>query len=400
PTSLTLRGAQMDLGPPVLSQPVSPAPRVPADCRLCDRVCLGSSGFTPFAGAVGGGHAAAHHGSSIGDTISSLLSSAGTFFSQLGSLSWLSLLLGLALYCVYLLLRSRELFNAIRAAYPGEPVRWRDVWGAYMVGYAVNNVFPLGGGNLAQLFLTRISIPASSYPTLASALWTGTLFDWFMGLLVMCFAFTQGVFPKPPDFSQLPAFDISFFASHMRFTLFFLTVLGVVFVAAFALLSAKVRAFWQRIRQGLSILSDRRRYQREMCRWQFASWIARFAAYWALLDAFHIGGSVRNALLVLAVQVVASVFPFTPGGAGVQQALLLTIFTHNPNVAAFSVGQQIATAVLSSGLGFGALVFIFRLRGFREVMAGARAHRRAEGVGAPGPPDPLPSDPERLTPTT
>ena len=89
-----------------------------------------------------------------------------------------------------------------------------------------------------------------------------------------------------------------------------------------------------------------------MARWQFASWVARFVSYWALLDAFHIGGSVRNALLVLAVQVVASVFPFTPGGAGVQQALLLTIFANNPYVASFSVGQQIATAVLTTGAGF------------------------------------------------
>ncbi len=375
-------------------------PAAPADCGVCDRVCMGSPALAPvLAAAVGGGHVAAQHGSSIGDTINSLLSSAGTFFSQLASLSWLSLLLGLAFYAAYLLLRSRALFNAIRAAYPGEHVRWRDVWGAYMVGYAVNNVLPLGGGNVAQLFLTRISIPASSYPTLASALSTGVLFDWFMGLLIMCFAFTPGVFPTPPDFSQLPAFDISFFASHMRFTLFFLTVLGIAFVAGFALLSAKVRAFWQRIRQGLSILSDRRRYQREMCRWQFVSWIARFAAYWALLDAFHIGGSVRNALLVLAVQVVASVFPFTPGGAGVQQALLLQIFAHNPYVAAFSVGQQIATAALSSALGFGALVFIFRFRSFKEVMARARAHRRAEGLIVPEPPDPSSPEPERLSRT-
>src|ERR1700729_3898452 len=327
--------------------------------------------------------ASSQHHASVGSTVTQLLDAAGTFFSQLASLNWFSLLLGLALYALYLLLRSRALWGALRAAYPGERIRWRDVWGAYMVGYAVNNVFPLGGGNVAQLFLTRISIESSTYPTLASALSTGVLFDWFMGLLIMCFAFTQGVFPKPPDFSKLPAFDISFFASHMRFTLFFLTVLGVVFVTAFALLSARVRAFWQRIRQGLAILSDRRRYQREMCRWQFASWIARFAAYWALLDAFHIGGSVRNALLVLAVQVVASVFPFTPGGAGVQQALLLQIFTHNPYVAAFSVGQQIATAALSSALGFGALVFIFRFRSFKEVMTRARAHRRAEGQVSP-----------------
>src|ERR1700752_3610446 len=324
--------------------------------------------------------AAHHHGHSVLDTINGLLSSAGTFFSQPAALQWLPLLLGLVLYATCLLLRSRALFNAVRAAYPGQHVRWRDIWGAYMVGYAINNVFPLGGGNLAQLFLTRVSISQSSYPTIASALWTGVILDWFMGLLIMAFAFTQGVFPKPPDFSKLPAFDISFFASHMRFTLFFLTVLAIAFLVGFALLSAKVRAFWQRLRQGLTILSDRRRYRREMASWQLASWVARFFSYWALLDAFHIGGSVRNALLVLAVQVVASVFPFTPGGAGVQQALLLTIFAHNPDTASFSVGQQIATAILTSALGFGALVLIFRFTSFREVITRAREHRRQESV--------------------
>jgi uncharacterized membrane protein YbhN (UPF0104 family) len=322
-----------------------------------------------------------HHHASIGDTINGLLDAAGKFFSQLANLSWISLLIALALYSLYLLLRSRALFNAVRAAYPHEQVRWRDIWGAYMVGYAVNNVFPLGGGNIAQLFLARLAIARSSYPTIAAAMSTGVVFDWFMGLLIMAFAFTQGVFPKPPDFSKLPAFDISFFASHMRFTLFFLTALGAAFLVAFALLSAKVRAFWDRVRQGFTILRDRRRFRREMATWQFASWIARFAAYWALLDAFHIGGSVRNALLVLGVQVVASVFPFTPGGAGVQQALLLTIFAHNPDVASFSVGQQIATAALSGVMGFAALVFIFRFKSFREVMQRGREHRRQEAGG-------------------
>jgi len=325
-----------------------------------------------------------HHHASIGSTISGLFDSAGKFFSQLANLSWASLLLALALYAVYLLLRSRALFNAVRAAYPEERVRWRDIWGSYMVGYAVNNVFPLGGGNIAQLFLARMAITRSSYPTVAAAMSTGVVFDWFMGLLVMAFAFTQGVFPKPPDFSKLPAFDISFFASHMRFTLFFMTALWAAFLLAFALLSVKVRAFWARVRQGFTILRDRRRYRRDMASWQFASWIARFAAYWALLDAFHIGGSVRNALLVLGVQVVASVFPFTPGGAGVQQALLLTIFAHSgsaPTVAAFSVGQQIATAVLSGVLGFAALVLIFRFKSFKEVMERGREHRRQEAAG-------------------
>ncbi len=323
-----------------------------------------------------------HHHASIGDTVSHLLNSAGQFFSQIASLNWLSLLFGLLLYGGYLLLRSRALYNAVQAAYPHERVRWRDVWGAYMVGYAINNVFPLGGGNIAQLFLTRVAIPSGSYPTVAAALSTGVIFDWFMGLLIMCFAFTQGVFPKPPDFSKLPAFDISFFASNMRFTLFFLTALGILFLVGFAFLSARVRTFWARVRQGFAILRDRRQYRIKMASWQFASWSLRFAAYWALLDAFHIGGSFRNALLVLGVQVVASVFPFTPGGAGVQQALLLTIFAHNPYIAAFSVGQQIATAVLSSALGFAALVLIFRFRSFKEVIQRGREHRRMETAEA------------------
>ncbi len=362
----------MDLGPPGFLMGRMPA--------LAAAAATGASLLAPPATVLNFG-VSAHHSSSIGSTVERLIDSIGTFFSQLANLSWGALLLGLGLYALYLALRSRALFNALRAAYPHERIRWRDVWGAYMVGYAINNVFPLGGGNVAQLFLTRVAIPASSYPTVASALSTGVIFDWFMGLLVMCFAFTQGVFPKPPDFSKLPAFDISFFAANMRFTLFLLTVLGVLFLVAFALLSAKVKAFWERVRQGFAILRDRRRYRREMARWQFASWVARFASYWALLDAFHIGGSARNALLVLAVQVVASVFPFTPGGAGVQQALLLTIFAHSSYVASFSVGQQIATAVLTTVCGFAALVLIFRFRSFREVIARGRADRRAPASG-------------------
>jgi uncharacterized membrane protein YbhN (UPF0104 family) len=341
--------------------------------------------MTPTAPASAVGRHGAQHHASIASTVEQLLNSAGEFFQSIASLRLVPLLIGLACYAAYLGLRSRALFNAVRAAYPDERVRWREVWGAYVAGYAVNNVFPLGGGNIVQLFLTRVSIDNSSYPAVAAALSTGVLFDWAVGMLVMAFAFTQGVFPKPPDFSQLPAFDISFFAANPRFTLFVVTAVGIGFLVAFALLSARVKRFWQSIRQGLTILRDRRRYVREMCSWQALSWVARFAAYWALLDAFHIGGSVTRSLLVLAVQVIASVFPFTPGGAGVQQALLLTIFAHDASasaVAVFSVGQQIATAALSTALGFAALVFIFRFRSFGEVIRRGKAHRREEARGA------------------
>ena len=318
---------------------------------------------------------------SVASDLDQFLDSVGTFFSNLAGLSWGPLLLALLCYAAYLTLRSRALFNAVQAAYPIEHVRWRDVWGAYVAGVGINQVFPLGGGTLVQYFLTRISIPASSYPAIIAAIWCGLVFDWGVNLLVLAFAFTQGVFPKPPDFSELPAFDLAFLASHPQFTLFLLTALGIGVLVAFALLSTRVKAFWARVRQGFTILTDRDRYLREMVTWQAAAWVARFAAYWFLLDAFHIGGSVENVLLVLGVQVVALLVPFTPGGAGVQQALLLTVFAGAASaaeVAAFSVGQQIALAAAAVGMGFAALVLIFRFRSFREVVQRGREHRRTE----------------------
>jgi uncharacterized membrane protein YbhN (UPF0104 family) len=323
---------------------------------------------------------------SLTSDIDQFLDAVGTFFSNLAGLSWGPLLLALLCYAAYLTLRSRALFNAVQAAYPIEHVRWRDVWGAYVAGVGINQVFPLGGGTLVQYFLTRISIPASSYPAIIAAIWCGLVFDWGVNLLVLAFAFTQGVFPKPPDFSQLPAFDLAFLAGHPQFTLFLLTALGIGVLVAFALLSTRVKAFWARVRQGFTILTDRDRYLREMATWQAAAWVARFAAYWFVLDAFHIGGSVENVLLVLGVQVVAMLVPFTPGGAGVQQALLLTVFAGAATaaeVAAFSVGQQIALAAAAVGMGLAALMLIFRFRSFREVMQRSREHRRTDEEAAP-----------------
>jgi uncharacterized membrane protein YbhN (UPF0104 family) len=199
------------------------------------------------------------------------------------------------------------------------------------------------------------------------------IFDLTIAIPVLTFAFTQGVFPKPPDFSQLQAFDLSWLAGHPRFTLFLLTFLAVALLVAFALLSVRVQAFWARVKQGVAILSDRRRYFREVWLVQFAGWLFRGAAFWLLLDAFHIGGSVRNTLLVFGATAVASIVPFTPGGAGVQQAFLVTIF--GSGAVAYSVGQQIALAAFSLALGFFSIVVIFRFRSFKEVIRAGRQSR-------------------------
>jgi hypothetical protein len=77
--------------------------------------------------------------------------------------------------------------------------------------------------------------------------------------------------------------------------------------------------------------------------------------------------------------------PFTPGGAGVQQAFLVKVFAGtapSSTVASYSVGQQIAIATFSLAIGFLALVTIFRFRSFREVIDAGKAAREAEKAAA------------------
>jgi len=174
-------------------------------------------------------------------------------------------------------------------------------------------------------------------------------------------------------------------ASVEAVTSWVVAALGILGLVAFALLSARVRAFWDRVRQGFTVLRDRRRYLREVWLVQLGGWALRFAAFWLLLEAFSVGGSVENVLLVLGVNAVAALVPFTPGGAGVQQALLVKVFAGSAagaTVAAYSVGQQIAIAATTFACGFAALVFIFRFRSFKEVIAAGREARRASPESA------------------
>jgi uncharacterized protein (TIRG00374 family) len=328
--------------------------------------------------------------SSLSHSLSSFFDAVGQFFSDLAAVHWGALVLALAFFGANLTLRSRAWFHTLRAAYPAQRFQWRRIWGAYFAAVGFNNVVPVRGGDIIKLFLVRNSVPDSTYPTVAASFFVESIFDSAVGILVLIFAFTQGVFPKPPEFAKLNSFDISYFASHPRVTLFLLTFLGVAVLVAFALLSHWMRAFWARVRQGVTILSDRRRYLREVASLQVVAWLCRFAAFWLLLDAFRVGGSVGNVLLVFGVSQVAGAVPFTPGGAGVQQALLVKVFATSAGaatVAAYSVGQQIAIAAFTFAVGFGALVFIFRFRSFREVMRAGRAQREAEARarGAPVP---------------
>ena len=317
-------------------------------------------------------------GVDLGQSFDSFQHGAQEFFHRLSEIGWVSMAVALGFYLAHLLARSRAWQNVLRAAYPDRKVPYARITAAYLVGAGMNSVIPIRAGDAVKIFLAKRSIRRSTYPTVVSSFFVGSVFDTTAGILVFVYALSQGLLPKPPELPDLPAFDIAFWAQHPSFLLFTITALGIGIVIAFALLARRVEAFWDRVKQGAVVLTDPRRYLGTVASWQAAGWLLRFFSFWFFLEAFHIGGSFQNVLLVMSVQTVSTILPLTPGGAGAQQALLVaTLVGPGPiAVLTYSVGQQIAVAVWTAILGALALIFVFRTTDWRRLLRSA--NREAE----------------------
>ncbi|MFY9265113.1 MAG: lysylphosphatidylglycerol synthase domain-containing protein [Solirubrobacterales bacterium] len=316
----------------------------------------------------------------LGDSFRAFFDAAAQFFENLAAIHWFALIVALTCHGVYLSLRTRVWFNGLRAAFPRTPIRWRNVWAAEIAGNGVSSIVPAHAGAIIRLYLGKNSVRGSTYPTVGSSFMVELPFDLIAGSLILIYGFTQGIFPSVPDLSSLNAFDLSFLARHPKFAVFLLTLIPILTLALFGYLSVRVREFWANVRQGVTLLRDRDLWMRQAAAIQAAAWGFRFASIWYILEAFNIGGSAANVLTVLAVQSVASLIPFTPQGAGVQQALLVHAFAGaaaGATVAAYSVGQQVAIAAFNAVFGLVALAIVFRTTDWRGLIAHGRREQDA-----------------------
>jgi uncharacterized membrane protein YbhN (UPF0104 family) len=307
---------------------------------------------------------------------------AAAFFRHLSEVDWTVFAFALVCLLGMQLARAWAWRNVLRAAYPDKPIPYLPLAAAYLAGAGINAILPAHAGDATKVFLVKRQIPESSYPAVTSSFLVQTVFDTSVGILVLLYAITQGLLPPLPRIPDLPAFEISFWADHPQ--LFFIT-LGVtllVIAVTVYLLAHRVRRFWERVRQGLVILTEPGRYMREVFAWQGVGWLLRFAAFWFFLEAFGIDGSVGNVMLVMSVQAIANIVPLTPGGAGAQQALLVATLQGPTRTAvlSFSVGTQIAMAAWSVVLGFTAILLVFKTTDWRGLIR--QAQEEAEGEKA------------------
>jgi uncharacterized membrane protein YbhN (UPF0104 family) len=309
--------------------------------------------------------------------IHSILHAIGVFFGHLAAVEWKWLAIGILCHLCKLLAVSRAWRNIVHAAYPDRPVRWRQMFGAYVAGTGVNALIPARGGDVVRLFLAKRRVEGSTYTTLVSTSLLQTLFDIAVAGCFVLWAITQHVLPgvnvlKSP---KLPALDYGWAFRHPTAGLILFGLLLLFGTALVAWIAERVDEFKAKVAQGFSAFRDRSYYLRRVVLWQLADWSLRLATVFFFLKAFGIPATLHNALLVQVSQSLATIFPVSPAGIGTEQALLVYIFRHvtTKSVAlSFSVGMRVTLIVVNAIVGFTAILL---MTGTLHIRRAAEADR-------------------------
>jgi uncharacterized protein (TIRG00374 family) len=303
-----------------------------------------------------------------------------SFFGRLASVHWQFLALAVLCQLIRTAAVSRAWFNILRSSYPDERIRWRHIYGAYAAGVGVNAIIPARVGDLAKLYIAKRRVPESTYTTLATTQVALTVFDLAAAGTIFLWALAAGVLPGLSVLPRLP--DANWFLVHYKLMLNIFFVVLVVALVVLVLAAHKIQDFRERVGRGFATFRDRGAYLRRVAAWQALDWTLRFVAIYWFLRAFGIPASVHNAVLVQVTQSLSTLFPFTPGGAGTEQALIVYVLggaAPRSSLIAFAVGMKVTVLIVNVAIGFGAIAIMLKTLRWRRA---AEADKKAEAERA------------------
>lgn len=300
-----------------------------------------------------------------------------TFFQELADVEWTPLAIACGLQVARLFFRSVAWRAIIAAAYPETRVPLGHVTGAYFAGVGVNAITPARAGDVVKLVLVKHEVRGTTYTTLAPTLLVETIFDMVVASVILLWALFAGVLPAFDAIGDLPSIDWTWPIDHPRPALVVAAVWLTVIVLLVVIWSRRVKDFKEQVRHGFAILYEPRRYITQVVSWQALSWVCRIAGVWFFLDAFDVPATARNVMIVLAVQSLSTLLPFTPGGVGTQQGFLVYAFRDTTvgraSLVSFSVGMYVATTVVNVVAGLIALLLIARTLRWKQLVAPEQA---------------------------
>lgn len=297
---------------------------------------------------------------------------------HVGSIGWTAIGIAMVCHLAKMAARTRAWRNILAAAHPSSRVRWRDIFGAYAAGAAVNAIVPARGGDALKLYLTKRQVAGSRYPTLVATLAVETIVDLVLSAALLAWALHLHVLPGLDALGRLRSIDWSWADRDPRLALgVVLAALALAVAAAFAA-RPRLRALSTQLRTGGAILRRPLLYLRTVMSWQLLDWLLRLATVYWLLRAFHLPATVHNMLLVQVTQSLSTILPLTPAGIGTEQGLLVYVFSGKAaatRVLSFSVGMKIALMTVNVVVGACAIALMLRTLSWRRALAASATAR-------------------------
>ena len=136
---------------------------------------------------------------------------------------------------------------------------------SYLAGAGLNSFIPARVGDAVKIFLAKKSIRRSSYPAITSSFFVQSVFDTTAGILVFVFALTQGLLPAAPELPEPARLrDLLLGREPGPADLLRHRARDRGSWSLFAVLARRAEEFWERVKQGVVILTDVPRYLREV----------------------------------------------------------------------------------------------------------------------------------------
>ena len=231
------------------------------------------------------------------------------FADRLGDTHLVPLALALALHTLSLGVRSRVWRDILRCAFPGRTVSTGGAFWAYAAGVGANAIAPIRGGDLVRVYAARRLVPGGSVATIVSTLVAETIFGLFVVIGLAIWAVSSGGLPSLVKLPDAAAFEFSFYAKNVSLVVALAVALAAIGVIALRVAEHRVRARSRHLADGFRVLDSPSAFARLVALPQLADWLLRVSTAYALLAAFGINASIRDAILVLVVDSVATAIP-------------------------------------------------------------------------------------------
>ena len=310
------------------------------------------------------------------DELSQLGAATAAWGDRFGDTHLLPLAVALLLHLTSLIVRAGVWRGILAAAFPDRRVPMRSAFLAYVAGIGANVVAPFRGGDVVRVVAIRRELGGASVTTIVSTLVAETVFGAVVVAAMVVGAAGLGWLPPIVHLPDAGAFEISFTADHALLAAGVLLLVTAGALAAARWAGRHVVGFYQRVMAGLRILRSPGRFARVVAAPQVLDWALRVGTAYALLAAFGIPATVRYAVLAVVIDSVSTALPFTPGGIGAQQGLLVFALAGaagTSQVMAYSIGAQAVILAFNLVLGVIAVFVLFGQMRFGAVRREAHA---------------------------